>query len=160
MPQTTAQILRCFSLGDYTARVVDGELKIRGPQPLAGPLPASVKANRERIIDFLVGCCGGVWPAAEGSEFVRLKREASAKMVPEVSDKQKRFQEALRSAAMTRRARRFERRDILPAASGRVVGVGNRERKVVSVGRARFTPRQDILPTASSETAKLVRGEK
>lgn len=47
--------------------MVEGELKVRGPQPLAGPLPASVKANREQIIDFLAGCCRGVWPAAEGS---------------------------------------------------------------------------------------------
>jgi len=111
--QTTVQVLRCFDLGGYAASVVDGELKIRGPQPLAGPLPASIKANRERIIDFLVGCCGGVWPPAPGSEFFNVKRSPP----PEVSDKQKRFQETLRKAAMTRRARRFERRDILPTAS-------------------------------------------
>jgi hypothetical protein len=116
-PQTTAQVLRCFDLGGYTATVEGGELKVRGPQPLAGPLPASVKANREEIIGFLSGCCGGVWPAAEGSEFVRLKREAAASRVPEVSGKRKRFQETLRRAAITRRARRFERRDILPTAS-------------------------------------------
>lgn len=117
MPQTTAQILRCFSLGDYTARVVNGELKIRGPQPLAGPLPASIKANRERIIDFLVGCCGGVWPAAEGSEFVRLKREAAVSRVPEPSGKQKTFQETLRRAARLRRAGKSDRPDVLPTAS-------------------------------------------
>ncbi len=111
--QTTAQVLRCFDLGDYTARVVEAELVVRGPQPLAGPLPASVEANRDEIIDFLVGCCGGVWPPAPGSEFFNGKRSPP----PEVSDKQKRFQETLRSAAMTRRARRFERRDILPTAS-------------------------------------------
>lgn len=127
-PQTTVQVLHCFSLGSYKATIVEGELVVRGPQPLAGPLPASIKANREQIIDFLVGCCGGVWPAAEGSEFVRLKREASAKMVPEVSDKQKRFQETLRRAAMTRRARRFERRDILPAVSSSEVNTRHQVR--------------------------------
>jgi hypothetical protein len=116
-PQTTAQVLRCFDLGGYAASVVEGQLRIRGPQPLAGPLPASIKANRERIIDFLVGCCGGVWPAAEGSEFVRLKREASAKMVPEVSDKQKTFQVTLRRAARLRRAGKSDRPDVLPTAS-------------------------------------------
>ncbi|MBA2715245.1 MAG: hypothetical protein H0U55_17060, partial [Rubrobacteraceae bacterium] len=68
-PQTTKQILRCFTLGRYTAAVEEGELKIRGPQPLAGPLPASIKARRDEIVDFLVECCGGVWPPAEGSEF-------------------------------------------------------------------------------------------
>ncbi len=64
MPQTTAQGLRCLTLGSYTASVIEGALKVRGPQPLAGPLPASIEANREEIIDFLSGCCGGVWPPA------------------------------------------------------------------------------------------------
>jgi uncharacterized protein YbjT (DUF2867 family) len=36
MPQTTIQILRCLTLGTYTARVDGDELLIRGPQPLAG----------------------------------------------------------------------------------------------------------------------------
>jgi hypothetical protein len=36
-PQTTIQILRCFSLGRYTAVLDGGELRIRGPQPLDGP---------------------------------------------------------------------------------------------------------------------------
>ncbi len=112
-PQTPAQVLRCFSLGGYAASVVEGELKIRGPQPLAGPLPASVKANREEIIHTLVEVCGGVWPPAPGSEFFNVKRSPPS----EVSEKRKRFQETLRIAAMTRRARRFERRDILPTAS-------------------------------------------
>ena len=49
-PQTTQQILRCLSLGRYTASVEDGELRIRGPQPLAGPLPASIKTRRDELI--------------------------------------------------------------------------------------------------------------
>ncbi len=112
-PQTTAQVLRCFSLGDYTASVVEGELVVRGPQPLAGALPASLKARRDELVAFLEEWCGGVWPPAPGSEFFNVKRSPP----PEVSDKRKRFQETLRIAAMTRRARRFERRDILPTAS-------------------------------------------
>ncbi len=68
-PQTIAQILRCLSLGGYTASVVDGELKIRGPQPLTGPLPTSIKANREEIIYTLVEVCGGVWPPAKNSYY-------------------------------------------------------------------------------------------
>lgn len=64
MPQTPAQVLRCLTLGDYTASVVEGELVVRGSQTLAGPLPASIEANREQIIDFLSGCRGGVWPPA------------------------------------------------------------------------------------------------
>ncbi|MDQ3301977.1 MAG: hypothetical protein M3518_01305 [Actinomycetota bacterium] len=68
-PQTTAQVLRCFDLGDYTACVVEGELVVRGPQPLAGPLPASIKARREEIIHTLVEVCGGVWPPARDSYY-------------------------------------------------------------------------------------------
>lgn len=75
-PQTTAQILECFIWGRYTAAVVDGELRIRGPQPLAGPLPASIKARREEIISFLSEVCGGVWPPAEDSEY--FKRDGAA----------------------------------------------------------------------------------
>jgi hypothetical protein len=67
MVQTTIQILRCFNLGGYTARVVEGELKVRGPQPLAGPLPASINARRGELIAFLVERCGGVWPPAPSS---------------------------------------------------------------------------------------------
>jgi hypothetical protein len=67
MPQTTPQILRCLTLGRYTAVVEDGELRIRGPQPLAGPLPASIKARRDELIDFLEEWAGGVWPPAPGS---------------------------------------------------------------------------------------------
>ncbi len=62
-PQTTIQILRCLTLGRYTATVEDGELRIRGPQPLAGPLPASIKARREEIIAYLTDHCGGTWPS-------------------------------------------------------------------------------------------------
>ncbi len=65
--QTTTQILRCLTLGRYTAAVKDGELKIRGPQPLAGPLPASVEARRAELVAFLEEQCGGVWPPAPDS---------------------------------------------------------------------------------------------
>jgi hypothetical protein len=67
MPQTTAQILRCLTLGGDTARVEGDELRIRGPQPLTGPLPASIEANRGELITFLNECCGGAWPPAPGS---------------------------------------------------------------------------------------------
>lgn len=72
--QTTAQILRCFTLGSYTATVECGELKVRGPQPLAGPLPASIRANRDDLIKFLGEWCGGVWPPAPGSEFRNIQQ--------------------------------------------------------------------------------------
>jgi hypothetical protein len=74
MPQTTIQILRCFTLGRYTARVVDGRLETIGPQPLAGPLPASIKARRDELVAFLDEWCGGVWPPGsqlrEAEEFL------------------------------------------------------------------------------------------
>ncbi len=63
-PQTIKQILCCLVLGRYTADVVDGELRIRGPQPLAGPLPASIKARRDELVAFLEEWCGGEWPPA------------------------------------------------------------------------------------------------
>jgi hypothetical protein len=66
-PQTTAQILRCFTLGRCKASVVEGELRIRGPQPLAGPLPASIKAQRDELTGFLEEYSGGVWPPRPGS---------------------------------------------------------------------------------------------
>jgi hypothetical protein len=65
--QTVPQVLRCFTLGGYTARVVDGRLETEGPQPLAGSLPASIKANRDELIDFLNEWGDGVWPPAPGS---------------------------------------------------------------------------------------------
>jgi hypothetical protein len=65
--QTTIQILRCLTLGSYTARVVEGRLETEGPQPLAGPLPASIKANRDELIWFLDEWADGVWPPAPGS---------------------------------------------------------------------------------------------
>jgi hypothetical protein len=74
--QTTTQILRCLTLGRYTATVEDGELKIRGPQPLAGPLPASIRARRGELVAFLSDHCGGTWPPAPGSrESVRAERQ-------------------------------------------------------------------------------------
>jgi hypothetical protein len=66
-PQTTIQILRSLTLGRYEARVEGGELRIRGLQPLAGPLPASIKARRDELVDFLNEWAGGVWPPAPGS---------------------------------------------------------------------------------------------
>ncbi len=75
--QTIPQILRCLTLGRYTATVEDGELEIQGPQPLAGPLPASIKARREEIIAYLSEQCGGAWPPAPGSrESVRAEQLA------------------------------------------------------------------------------------
>ena len=65
--QTTIQILRCLTLGRYSAALEEGELKIRGPQPLARPLPTSIKANRDEIIAFLVEWADGMWPPAPGS---------------------------------------------------------------------------------------------
>jgi hypothetical protein len=67
MSQTTAQILRCFTLGRYTARVERNELTVCGPQPLADPVPASIKANRAELIAFLNQWADGVWPPAPGS---------------------------------------------------------------------------------------------
>jgi len=54
-------------LGRYTARVVDDRLETAGPQPLAGPLPTSIKANRDELIAFLNEWADGVWPPAPGS---------------------------------------------------------------------------------------------
>jgi len=67
MSQTTAQILRCFTLGRYTAKVEGNELTVCGPQPLAGPVPASIKANRDELIAFLNEWADGIWPPAPGS---------------------------------------------------------------------------------------------
>ncbi len=64
-PQTAIQILRCLTLGRYTARVVEGRLETEGPQPLAGPLPANIKARRDELVAFLQEWCGGVWPPAK-----------------------------------------------------------------------------------------------
>jgi hypothetical protein len=72
-PQTTIQILRCFTLGGYTARAVEGRLETEGPQPLAGPLPASIKAQRDELIDFLNEWADGVWPPAPGSELRKVQ---------------------------------------------------------------------------------------
>ncbi len=66
-PQTIKQILCCLVLGRYTACVEGGELRISGPQPLAGPLPASIKARRDELVAFLNEYCAGAWPPAPGS---------------------------------------------------------------------------------------------
>jgi hypothetical protein len=77
MPQPTTQILRCLTLGKYTAAVVgDGHLEVQGPQPLAGPLPGSIKARRDELVEFLVEYGDGVWPPASGSK-LRTIEESS-----------------------------------------------------------------------------------
>jgi hypothetical protein len=75
-PQITAQILRCLTLGRYTAAVEGGKLRIRGPQPLAGPLPESIKANRDQLVEFLAEYGDGAWPPAPGSR-LRTIEESS-----------------------------------------------------------------------------------
>jgi len=80
-PQTTKQILCCLVLGGYNARVEGGELRIRGPQPLAGPLPASIGARRDDLVAFLNEHCGGAWPPAPGSPLrPAVGRESKALM--------------------------------------------------------------------------------
>jgi hypothetical protein len=54
--------------------VVAGELRIRGPQPLAGPLPASIKARRGELVAFLGEWADGVWPPARGSGLREAER--------------------------------------------------------------------------------------
>jgi hypothetical protein len=68
---TTKQILCCLTLGGYTARVVEGRLETEGPQPLAGPLPASIKARRDELAAVLNEYCGAAWPPAPGSDSYR-----------------------------------------------------------------------------------------
>ncbi len=67
-PQTAIQILRCFALGGYSARVVEDRLETEGPQPLAGPLPASVKARRDELVAFLEERRGGAWPGVSAPQ--------------------------------------------------------------------------------------------
>jgi hypothetical protein len=66
-PQTIPQILRCLTLGRYTTAIEDGRLRLQGPQRMAGPLPGSIKANREELIEFLNEWADGVWPPPAGS---------------------------------------------------------------------------------------------
>jgi hypothetical protein len=66
-PQTAIQILRCFTLGGYSANVVDGRLETEGPQSLAGPLPASIRARRDELVAFLEEWGDGAWPPKPGS---------------------------------------------------------------------------------------------
>jgi hypothetical protein len=73
-PQTTPQILRCLTLGRYTATVEGGELRIRGPQPFAGPLPTSIKGRRTELVGFLNGWAGGAWPPVPGSGLREVQR--------------------------------------------------------------------------------------
>ena len=80
-PQTIKQILCCLTLGGYTARVVEGRLETEGPQPLAGPLPASIKARSWELVAFLNEHCGGAWPPAPGSPLrPAVGRESKALM--------------------------------------------------------------------------------
>ena len=65
-PRTTPQILRYPTLGGYSATVEGSGLRIRGPRPLAGPLPASIKARRDELVGFLNGWAGGHAPPAPG----------------------------------------------------------------------------------------------
>jgi len=46
---------------------MDGRLETEGPQPLAGPLPVSIRANRDELIAFLNEWADGAWPPAPGS---------------------------------------------------------------------------------------------
>jgi hypothetical protein len=73
MAQTTVQILRCLTLGGHTARVVDGRLETDGPQPLAGPLPDSIRFRRDELVAFLNEWADGVWPPAPRSELRKVQ---------------------------------------------------------------------------------------
>jgi hypothetical protein len=75
-PQTVPQILRCLTLGRHAARVVEGRLETRGPLPLAGPLPDSIRARRDELVEFLVEYGDGAWPPASGSK-LRTIEESS-----------------------------------------------------------------------------------
>ncbi len=66
--QTPIQILRCLSLGGYSVHVAEGKLVIRGPQPLAGPLRGSVKANRDHLAALVEEWCGGEWPGVSATQ--------------------------------------------------------------------------------------------
>jgi len=74
MPQTTAQVLRCLTLGRLTARVEGDELAGSGPANGCGPQTASIKANRDEQIDFLVEGGDGVWPPAPGSRLREVEK--------------------------------------------------------------------------------------
>jgi hypothetical protein len=76
MAQTTIQILRCLTLGRYTARVLGAALEIEGPQPLAGPLPASIKARRDELVEFLTEWADGAWPPGPDSSLRQVQRES------------------------------------------------------------------------------------
>ena len=81
-PQTTIQILLCFTLGEYTARVVEGRLETEGPQPLAGPLPASIKARRDELVDFLNEWGDGVCRRRQARDSGRHSRSWVAASLP------------------------------------------------------------------------------
>jgi hypothetical protein len=64
--EIAAQIFRCLALGGYSATAGGGGPRIRGPRPLAGPLPPSIEAGRDEPVGFLNGWAGGAWPPAPG----------------------------------------------------------------------------------------------
>jgi hypothetical protein len=64
--------------------VVDGRLETEGPQPLAGPLPASIKARRDELVAYLLECCGGTWPAAPGSKAYTPPKPPQSERIAEV----------------------------------------------------------------------------
>jgi len=92
MPQTPTQILRCLTLGGYTARVVDGRLETEGPQPLAGPLPASIEARRDELVAFLNDHYDGTWPPLEPP---RKSREIREREYPHSRPREERAREFL-----------------------------------------------------------------
>jgi hypothetical protein len=75
-PQTAPQILRCLTLGKHAARVVEGRLETRGPLPLAGPLPDSIRARRDELVEFLLEYGDGVWPPAPGSRLRTIEKSS------------------------------------------------------------------------------------
>jgi hypothetical protein len=66
--RTAIQTIRCLWLGSYYAAMVEGQLRVRGPVPMAACLQESVRDNRVEIIELLETYCGGMWPPMPGSE--------------------------------------------------------------------------------------------
>lgn len=68
MSRTAIQTIRCLWLGSYYAAVREGQLKVRGPVPMADNLQESVRENRAEIIEILEEYCGGTWTPRPGRE--------------------------------------------------------------------------------------------
>jgi len=49
---------------------------------MAGPLPASIKARRDELVDFLGGYAGGVWPPAPGSTLREVQQTLGCGLTP------------------------------------------------------------------------------